>query len=88
MAIPVRPTCFPSSSLDYLFSSGSTFEKRKELRDEAWSKEGWSRTVSKVRRPLQDSARAALIAELTQTAELATLMDASVLLPLSYSPLK
>ncbi|EJD54432.1 NIPSNAP-domain-containing protein [Auricularia subglabra TFB-10046 SS5] len=45
------------------------FETRKELRDKAWSQDGWSRTV-------------------TKTAELAKYMDASVLLPLSYSPLK
>ncbi|KAH7104862.1 NIPSNAP-domain-containing protein [Auriculariales sp. MPI-PUGE-AT-0066] len=46
-----------------------SFAARKQVRQEAWSKEGWSETVSK-------------------TAELTTVMDASILYPLSYSPLK
>ncbi|KAF8512846.1 NIPSNAP-domain-containing protein [Hysterangium stoloniferum] len=42
---------------------------RKEIREQAWEKEGWSETVSK-------------------TSQMATYMDASILTPLSYSPLK
>jgi len=42
---------------------------RKEIREKAWQKQGWSETVSK-------------------TSQLATHMDASILTPLSYSPLK
>ena len=63
-----------------------SMERRKEVREEAWSKEGWSATVSKVRPTVHDSPE--VLMKGAQTAELATVMDASILLPLSYSPLK
>jgi len=63
-----------------------SFEARKKIREQAWTKEGWSTTVSKVR---QQWRRVSLLTnKLAQTAELATVMDASILLPLPYSPLK
>ncbi|GJJ13172.1 hypothetical protein Clacol_007423 [Clathrus columnatus] len=47
----------------------SDTKTRKEIREKAWQRNGWSETVSK-------------------TAQLATIMDASILLPLPYSTLK
>jgi hypothetical protein len=42
---------------------------RKQMREKAWSQQGWPETVVK-------------------TARLADIMDASILTPLSFSPLK
>lgn len=47
----------------------SNLDHRREMRERAWSQQGWPETVVK-------------------TARLADLMDASIMTPLSWSPLK
>lgn len=77
-----------SPFLKHFFSSD--LQTRKDLREKAWELDGWSETISKVILILKNPLPFVnlLWSVANQTAQLATLMDNSILTPLSFSPLK
>ena len=62
-------------------------QKRRDIREKAWQNDGWAETVSKARFPMSLIGMT-LLTLTPQTAQLAQTMDAFILTPLSFSPLK
>ena len=84
-----RETCPFSCFVMYLISFlNRNLQTRRDIREKAWQNDGWAETVSKARFPVPSIEMTFQRSKFLQTAQLAQSMDAFILAPLSFSPLK